>query len=297
MPVTLADGTPVHPARARRGQNRRFSTIELKSSDGDSWYNALILDVRRRWSTRDSCSSRPTRSRRSMDTTQASTFFSDATNGTTTAFPEFVPDYNKGPSDFDARHNWVVNFTWELPFARGLSGRQPGALLDGWQLSGIVQVRSGNPLTVFVQTNRSRSQWRRRWGRASAATARATRRARTARTRSSGSPEQWFDPTAFVLQPAGTFGNTGRGDFTGPDLQTVDLALVKGMAVPRLCGSWAPRAAHRSVQHVQPRELRSARPDRVRRRGRQRGAALHLRPHPTTVTSSRQIQIGLRLGF
>jgi hypothetical protein len=30
-----------------------------------------------------------------------------------------------------------------------------------------------------------------------------------------------------VLQPAGTFGNTGRGDFVGPDLKTVDLAFAK----------------------------------------------------------------------
>ena len=59
---------------------------------------------------------------RSIDTTQASTFFSDATNGTTTALPEFIPDYNKGLSDFDARHNWVVNFTWELPLARDADG-------------------------------------------------------------------------------------------------------------------------------------------------------------------------------
>ena len=30
-----------------------------------------------------------------------------------------------------------------------------------------------------------------------------------------------------MLQPAGTFGNTGRGDFIGPDLRTVDLSFVK----------------------------------------------------------------------
>ena len=42
-----------------------------------------------------------------------------------------------------------------------------------------------------------------------------------------GRPDQWFDPAAFVLQPAGTLGNTGRGDFSGPNLRTVDLALVK----------------------------------------------------------------------
>ena len=30
-----------------------------------------------------------------------------------------------------------------------------------------------------------------------------------------------------MLQPAGTFGNTGRGDFEGPDLRMVDLAFAK----------------------------------------------------------------------
>ena len=59
---------------------------------------------------------------KSEDTTQASTFFSDATNGTTSAFPEFIPDYNKGLSDFHAEHNWVFNFSYDLPFGRDLTG-------------------------------------------------------------------------------------------------------------------------------------------------------------------------------
>ena len=59
---------------------------------------------------------------KSEDTTQASTFFSDATNGTTSAFPEFIPDYNKGLSDFHAEHNWVLNFSYDLPFGRDLTG-------------------------------------------------------------------------------------------------------------------------------------------------------------------------------
>ena len=92
------------------------------------------------------------------DTTQASTFFSDATNGTTVAFPEFDPDYNRGPADWDARHNWVLNVVWDIPYARGKTGAA-GALLDNWQVSGISTMRSGQPLTVFVQGNWSRSQW------------------------------------------------------------------------------------------------------------------------------------------
>ena len=33
-------------------QNTAWTTIELKSSDGDSWYRALIVEARRRWSQR-----------------------------------------------------------------------------------------------------------------------------------------------------------------------------------------------------------------------------------------------------
>ncbi len=61
LPVTLPDGTLFIPAGTPR-QNTAFSTIELKSSDGESWYNALIVDVRRRLAAA-SPSSRRTRSR------------------------------------------------------------------------------------------------------------------------------------------------------------------------------------------------------------------------------------------
>ncbi len=83
----IAAGTP--------RQNTSFSTIELKSSDGESWYNALIIDVRRRLADGVSVQSSYTLSK-SEDTTQASTFFSDATNGTTSAMPEYIAGYNKG---------------------------------------------------------------------------------------------------------------------------------------------------------------------------------------------------------
>ena len=46
-----------------------------------------------------------------------------------------------------------------------------------------------------------------------------------------GRPDQWFDPAAFVLQPAGTLGNSGRGVFRGPDLRTVDVAAIKTVPI------------------------------------------------------------------
>ena len=59
---TTADGRPFIAAGTPR-INTAFSTIELKSSDGESWYNALIFEVRRRWTRAFGCSRR-TRSRR-----------------------------------------------------------------------------------------------------------------------------------------------------------------------------------------------------------------------------------------
>ena len=85
-PSIGADGRPFFAAGLPR-PNRSFGTIELKSSDGDSWYRALLVELRRTWQSGLSLQSSYTWSR-TEDTTQASTFFSDSTNGTTVAFPE-----------------------------------------------------------------------------------------------------------------------------------------------------------------------------------------------------------------
>jgi hypothetical protein len=295
VPVIRADGTPFFPAGAPR-PNTAFTTIELKSSDGNSWYNALIFEVRKRFSRGLSAQSSYTFSR-NIDTTQASTFFSDATNGTTSAMPEFPGlNYNKGLSDFHAKHNWVVNFTWAVPFAEGMEG-VAGKLLDGWQLSGIGHARSGNPLTVFVQNNRSRSQWGPSVGPGIGLDRPSLAPGFTHETAVTGDPDGYFDPDAFVLQPAGTLGTLGRGTFIGPNLRTFDLSAVKNTRWPLLGentniqfrveafnlfnrANFAPPALTAFV-----------------------GAADNERPLSTfglirsTVTSSRQIQLGVRVTF
>jgi hypothetical protein len=225
VPETLPDGTAFYPPTAAR-PNSGFSAIELKSSDGESWYDALVVELRRTSVGGLSFQSSYTFSR-NIDTTQASTFFSDATNGTVSWMPEFAnPNYNRGLADYHARHNWVVNFTWDLPLARESSG-VVHALFADWQLAGIGRYRSGPPLTVFVQANRSRSRWFPSLGPGLGPDRPSLVPGRTTEDAVLGTPEQWFDPTAFVLQPAGTVGDTGRGAFEGPDLRVLDLALVK----------------------------------------------------------------------
>ena len=272
--------------------NRNFGTIELKSSDGESWYRALLVEVRRNWRNGFSLQSSYTWSR-SEDTTQASTFFSDATNGTTVAFPEFDPGYNKGPSDWDTPHNWVVNAIWDVPFARATSGLAR-ALLDGWQLTGITTMRSGQPLTVFVQNNWSRSQWSPSIAPTTGLDRPDLRAGRTPEDAVLGRPEQWFDPSAFALQPQGTMGNSGRGAFRGPSLRTVDLSAVKRVPL-----GGAARAELRVEVFNVLNRANFANPTLIAFAG----AAAAEAPLPTfgrirsTVTSARQMQLGVRVTF
>ncbi|HUQ91991.1 MAG TPA: TonB-dependent receptor [Bryobacteraceae bacterium] len=232
VPVRQADGTLFFPLNAPR-MNPAFATIELKKSDGNSWYNAMIFEVRKRFAQGFNFQSSYTFSR-NIDTTQASTFFSDATNDTTTAMPEYPGfNYNKGLSDYHSKHNWVMNGSWELPFGKRLTGAS-AKLLHGWELAGITSVRSGNPLTLFVARNRSRSQWAPSLGPGQGPDRPSMAPGRTHESAILGSPDRYLDPTAFVLQPAGTLGNLGRGALIGPNLRNIDFAVLKNTKIGRL---------------------------------------------------------------
>jgi hypothetical protein len=293
-PTLLADGTPFYPPGQTR-PNPAYSAIELKSSDGDSWYKALIVDVRRRWGAGFQLQSSYTWSK-AEDTSQNSTFFSDSTTATTSAMPEFIPDYNKGLSDFHAAHNWVTTFAWDVPEWTRLRG-VASAVVNGWRLAGLVRMRSGNPLTPMIQTNWSRSLWAPSLGpgtgpdRPSYAPGFGPDNAVT------GDPNLWFNPAAFVLPPAGTFGNVGRNELIGPDLRTVDLAISRVLTLP------GPGAASRLELRVEIfnvfNRANFGPPSLIAFAGQNASEAIlsSFGQIRTTVTPGRQAQIGVRWSF
>lgn len=293
-PATLADGTPFFAAGLLR-PNRAYSAIELKSSDGNSWYKALIVDVRKTWGLGFEVQSSYTWSR-SEDTTQNSTFFSDSTTATTSAMPEFIPGYNKGLSDFHAEHNWVATFIWHLPQAGALPA-VADALLNGWQVSGIVRMRSGNPLTAFLQTNRSRSLWSPSLGPGTGPDRPSYAPGRGPSDAVTGDPARWFDPTAFVLPPAGTFGNVGRNDLVGPDLKTMDVAFTRQIPWTKL-GSSGRIDLRVEVFNLFNR-VNFGPPSLVAFAGSadNESPLSSFGQIRTTVTSARQVQLGARIVF
>ena len=170
-------------------------------------------------------------------------------------------------------------------------------LLSGWQVAAIGSYRSGNPLTVFVQNNWSRSQW-------APALAPGVGRDRPsfAPGRSGddailGEVDQWFDPTAFVLQPGGTPGDVGRGSLIGPDLETVDLALVKNTPWSAL-GDDGRVELRIEVFNLLNRTNLST-PSLIAFTGTREGEAplASFGRIRRTATSARQMQLGVRLVF
>jgi hypothetical protein len=295
IPQIRADGTPFYPAGSPR-RNTAFSTIELKSSDGNSWYNAAIFEIRKRLSKGLSVQSSYTFSR-NIDTTQASTFFSDGTNGTTSAFPEYAAfNYNKGLADYHAKHNWVVNFIYDIPKFESLTGIA-NVLLNDWQIAGIAQMRSGNPLTVFVQNNRSRSLWAPSVAPGIGVDRPSIASGFTFQSAVTGNPDGYFNPAAFVLQPAGTLGSLGRGTFIGPNLRTFDLSAIKTFRLPQIGDS--ARLQFRMEAFNLFNRANFAPPSLIAFNGTTDGE-LPLSSFGRilrTITSSRQIQFGLRFTY
>ncbi|HEX6322119.1 MAG TPA: TonB-dependent receptor [Vicinamibacterales bacterium] len=289
-PQILPDGTPFYPAGLTR-PNRAFSAIELKSSDGDSWYRALVVDLRKRWSGGLQVQSSYTWSK-AEDTTQNATFFSDSTTAGVSAMPEFIEDYNKGLADFHAEHNWILNFVWDLPGTA--RGGVAGALVNGWRLSGLLRMRSGSPLTPMLQTNRSRSLWSPSLGPGTGPDRPSYAPGHGPDTAVTGDPARWFNPDAFVLPPAGTFGNVGRNELIGPDLRTVDAAVSRAFAAPAL-GARSRIDLRLEVFNVFNR-ANFGPPSLIAFAGTSDAEAplASFGQIRSTVTSARQIQLGIR---
>ena len=94
-------------------------------------------------------------------------------------------------------------------------------LVEGWQLSGILNLTSGAPFTptVFDQSGLGTGGQR-----PNLAAGRSLDSVVT------GDIKQSFDPTAFTLPAPGTLGSVGRNSLTGPRFATADFAVLKNVA-------------------------------------------------------------------
>ncbi len=130
-----------------------------------------------------------------------------------------------GPSALNAASQASLSGRYELPFGsnqhwpRNATGAE-NKLVSGWQINAIATLLSGFPFTPVIGSNRSGDGDTRNPDRPSLNPA-------FSGPIVLGNPNQWFNPNAFLLPAAGTYGNLGRGVFTGPGLAEFDLSLLK----------------------------------------------------------------------
>jgi hypothetical protein len=128
-----------------------------------------------------------------------------------------------GPTYFDARHMFTFTHVWALPFGKGqkwASNMHPvlNGFLGGWQLGGILTLRTGFPLTITASDN-------------------STTNSRGARARVVGQGgktlgqvglgSKWFDTSAYAPTLPRTLGNAGVGTERGPGFKVYDVSFQK----------------------------------------------------------------------
>jgi carboxypeptidase family protein len=229
LAAPLPDGTKFYPATSLR-RNPNFGAIRGRSSDGNSWYDALQLTLEKRLSRGWRFQASYTWGK-SLSTTDSS-FSSLPSEPTNTQDPE-SPAQDKGYSAFDARQRLVTHLVWQVP--KNPSCYNSACLpwfrvLGGWKLSAIASFTSGYPYTVIDGFNRSRTQQ-------SDSTIIADRPNWNPDFHGPvtlGDPARWFNPAAFALAPAGFYGNVARNALIGPGFASLDFSLSKPIYVREL---------------------------------------------------------------
>jgi hypothetical protein len=150
----------------------------------------------------------------------------------------FVNSYdistNRGPSNFDQRHNFALSYIYSLPFFK-----QSGFMhnvLGGWQVSGITVAQTGQPFSVTNGTtfgdnagvgNGGLVQGNSRPDRVAGVSTSPTSAEKAADAAAGIFGPLLFNPAAFAVPTGLTFGDVGRNTLYLPGRLNFDFGVSK----------------------------------------------------------------------
>lgn len=189
--------------------------MNLLENTARSWYDAGYVNLRRRYSKGISLLANYTWSKS----------LTDSPDFRSPMFESAIPQNNSNLGaekglGCDIRHRFALSAVFEFPgLGRSSSLR---AVTQNWRISTIYQVQSGFPFTISVFGD--------------TANAGTLLGENPVRANYTGQPvfgggtrmaDHWFNPAAFAIPAAFTFGNVGRNTVVGPGMQTLDLAMTR----------------------------------------------------------------------
>jgi hypothetical protein len=277
-PPGYPGGAIYYPTNAPLANNSVWNTTHWLSQ-GISSYNGLEVDVNHRMGKRLQFRGTYTFAKALDDGDNMNT--SVATNSPAFIANPLDPKADYGRASFDVRHAAVLNATYKLPFSAKSSWLN--LVIGDWQISGIQTLQSGLPFTPQLSYNPSNDGDTRNPVRPSVNPDFAGRLIL-------GGPNQYFNPSAFLQPLPGTYGNLGRNTLQGPSLYETDLSLAKQFAFRE---QWHLQFRAEFFNLLNHTNFNTPNPVVY--------AAQIGGPSPTagvitsTATTSRQIQLGLKL--
>ncbi len=195
----------------------QFGNITFQDAVGNSNYNGLLTKLQQRLSGGLSFLVSYTYGK-SIDNTPGTPY--NVTPSRSSAMDPRNLRLERGLSGFDIRHRFVFSPVYELPFGKGKpflnSNRYLGWVVGGWEASGILTLQTGRPFTAFVSTDNAN------------VLGNVDRPLRIGDGNDGPKTvQQWINASAFVVAPAGTFGNAGRNILIGPGFKTLDFMLSR----------------------------------------------------------------------
>ena len=293
------------PAR----RNTTFSKMRDYAWDGNFWYNAMGLTVRKRFDLGYSLQGSWTYGKNIDNASSSGVGESDTNPNGVNMWTEDI-NLDKGLSVFDVRNRLSVNGTLDLPFGAGraFGGSWSGpleVLLGGWSLNGIFTLSDGGRNNL--RTSGAGANWSR-----SGQTSDTADRISLIGTDNNPvladgrDPNKYFDDMQFgILLPddpqcingpvpgcQGFFGTNGRNTLENPGVQTIDGSLQKNFDFGE-----GKNLQFRAEFFNMGNRANFSRPSTTTVRTPTGGRSSTSGRITGTTTTSRQIQLGLKITF
>jgi hypothetical protein len=193
--------------------------------DAESFYNGLQLSLEKRFSQGTFLHGLGLRANytysKALDDVP---YLAGVENTSVSAVPFWSPNRHQmdyGPSEFNHTQVAVFSYEYALPALQGVNRYERG-VLGGWEYTGILNMYSGDPLTILLGKDESLTGLNEdratvlgpaKGGAACGTTAPCV---------------NFLNPTSFAsANTPGTYGNAGKGAFTGPNYIDWDMGLFK----------------------------------------------------------------------
>ena len=214
-----------YPTHSLNAPGNIFASVGTQSSQGVSSYNSMQISLNKRFSHGLMFQAAYTWSHSIDDSSGYEG--SGAAPGVGRIPNPYNFALNRGDSNFDARHRFVINYNYDLPAPRW-NNAFSRYVLSGWRISGITTLQTGFPVLIGdtkLQSLQCPVQpplvYYGCWD-----TPNVNGPVGIFDPRST-SAHTYFDTSVFSVEPTGTLGNEGRNNFHGPGINQTDLALTK----------------------------------------------------------------------